>query len=234
MLYLVATPIGNLGDITIRALDTLRAVDVVVCEDTSKTGLMLHHFEIKKPMISCNQRNERHAIERVISMLAEGRNVAVVTDAGTPGISDPGYLLVRRCLEAEYEFTMIPGASGCIMALALSGLPGHSFTFRGFPPKKPGPRRRFFDEDSHSGHTLIFYESPFRVVASLRNAFEVYGDRQAAIANDLTKKFELMVRGSLSDLIVWAEKTTLKGEFIYVISGLSKKRHMDEDDLENE
>ena len=167
-------------------------------------------------------------------MLSEGRDVAVVTDAGTPGISDPGYLLVRRCLEEGHEFTMTPGASGCIMALALSGLPAHSFTFRGFPPKKQGPRRRFFDEDGQSAHTLIFYESPFRLVGSLKNALEVYGDRQGAIANDLTKKFELMIRGSLSELVAWAEKTSLKGEFIFLVAGLSKKRHADEDDTDDE
>src|SRR5579872_3696322 len=144
MLYLVATPIGNLGDITLRALETLRAVDVIASEDTRHTGLLLKHFDIKKPQISFHEHNEERACDRILGLLAEGKTVAMVTDAGTPGIADPGFTIVRRAIAANYEFTMIPGPTGLIMALVLSGLPLHAFTFRGFPPRKSGPRKRFF------------------------------------------------------------------------------------------
>ena len=195
MLSLVATPIGNLGDITLRALETLRQADFVASEDTRKTGLLLQHFEIKKPQIAFHEHNEARAGERIIALLQEGKSVALVTNAGTPGISDPGYTLVRRVIEAELEFTLIPGAAGPIMALVLSGLPVHSFTFRGFPPRKSGPRQRFFGVDRAAPHTLIFYESPYRLEAFFRDALAVYGDRDAALCNDLTKKFEEVKRG---------------------------------------
>src|SRR5215469_12570176 len=204
MLYLVATPIGNLEDITLRALNTLRQVDIIASEDTRKTGLLLKHFDIKKPQLSFHEHNERQAGERVISLLQEGKSVALVTDAGTPGISDPGFTLVRSAIAAEVPVTMIPGASAVIMALVLSGLPVHSFTFRGFPPRKSGPRRRFIAIDKDSPHTLVFYESPYRVKAFLADALEVLGDRRAALANDLTKKFERVDRGTLSELVTLA------------------------------
>src|SRR5579863_5904593 len=144
MLYLVATPIGNLNDITLRALETLRAADYVASEDTRKTGLLLKHFDIHKPQIAFHEHNEDRAGERILALLAEGKHVALVTDAGTPGIADPGYTLVRKAIDAGLSLTMAPGPTGLIMALVLSGLPVHSFTFRGFPPRKPGPRKRFF------------------------------------------------------------------------------------------
>ncbi len=139
MLYLVATPIGNLGDITQRALDTLRAVDLVASEDTRHTGQLLRHFGIRKPQVSFHEHNERRALPRLMAVLAEGRDVALVTDAGTPGISDPGYSLVRAAIDAGCGVTMVPGATAAIMAVVLSGLPTHSFTFRGFPPHRGGP-----------------------------------------------------------------------------------------------
>jgi 16S rRNA (cytidine1402-2'-O)-methyltransferase len=219
MLYLVATPIGNLGDITLRALDTLREVDVVASEDTRKTGLLLKHFDIKKPQIAFHEHNEERSGNQIEALLAEGKSVAVVTNAGTPGISDPGFTLVRRALRAGADITMIPGPTGLVMALVLSGLPVHSFTFRGFPPRKSGARRNFLSVDAASPHTLIFYESPYRLAAFLQDALAVYGDRQAAIANDLTKKFELVERGTLSDLAAKAASETLRGEYIVVIGG---------------
>lgn len=219
MLTLVATPIGNLGDITLRALQALRDADYVASEDTRKTGLMLKHFDISKPQIAFHEHNEERAGQRITELLADGKSVAVVTDAGTPGIADPGFTLVRRVLEAGLPLTMAPGPAGLIMALVLSGLPVHSFTFRGFPPRKPGPRKRFFAVDAASPHTLIIYESPHRMEATLRDALEVYGDRTAALANDLTKKFELIERGPLSTLLASVTGKALKGEFILVISG---------------
>ncbi len=222
MLYLVATPIGNLGDISLRALDTLRAVDVVASEDTRKTGLMLHHFEIQKPQISFHEHNEDRASERILDMLREGKSVAIVTDAGTPGIADPGYVMVQKAIADGHEFTLIPGATGLIMALVLSGLAVHSFTFRGFGPRKSGPRKRFFETDIAAPHTLIFYESPYRLESFLRDALDVYGDRQAALANDLTKKFEQVQRGPLSALLEKVKGKTLKGEYVVVIAGVER------------
>lgn len=224
MLYLVATPIGNLGDITLRALETLRAVDFVASEDTRTTGRLLKHFEISKPQIAFHEHNEDRAVERIFGILREGKSVALVTDAGTPGISDPGFSLVRRAIAESIEVTMIPGAAGLIMAVVLSGLPLHSFTFRGFPPRKSGARQRFLAVDEASPHTLIFYESPYRLLQFLEDARIVYGDRDAALANDLTKLYEKVERGSLSQLIASitaqsSKSATLKGEYIVVIHG---------------
>ncbi|MBI9044126.1 MAG: 16S rRNA (cytidine(1402)-2'-O)-methyltransferase [Anaerolineaceae bacterium] len=219
MLYLVATPIGNLGDITLRALDTLREVDWVISEDTRKTGFLLNHFEIKKPQMSYHEHNERKMLPKILDMLQDGKNIALVTDAGTPAVSDPGFLLVRSVIEAEIPFTSIPGPTAVIMAVTLSGLPVHSFTFRGFPPRKPGPRKRFFGVDQESPHTLIFYESPYRLKAFLEDALEVYGDRQAAIANDLTKMFETVLRGNISTLISNPEIEKPRGEYTVLIAG---------------
>lgn len=219
MLYLVATPIGNLNDITLRALEILRQVDLIASEDTRKTGLLLKHFDIQKPQISFHEHNEQYAGERIEELLKQGQSVAVVSDAGTPGISDPGFTLVRRAINAQIEFTMIPGPTAFVMALVLSGLPVHSFTFRGFPPRKTVGRRKFLAVDQSSPHTLIYYESPYRLDGFLRDALEVFGDRQAAIANDLTKMFEKVERGTLSSLLASVEQTKLKGEFIVVIEG---------------
>jgi 16S rRNA (cytidine1402-2'-O)-methyltransferase len=230
MLYLVATPIGNLGDISHRALETLRAVDVVASEDTRKTGFLLKHFDIKKPQISFHEHNERRRGERIIELLRQGKDVAVVTDAGTPGIADPGFTIVRRALQEGLELTMIPGPAALIMALVLSGLAVHSFTFRGFPPRKGGPRRRFLEVDARSPHTLIFYESPYRIEALLRDALAVYGDRQAALANDLTKMFEHVERGSLSELLAALGTGKLRGEYVLAVAGAEDKPDDDEPD----
>ena len=223
MLYLVATPIGNLDDITLRALETLRAVDMIASEDTRKTGLLLKHFDIQKPQIAFHEHNEKRAGERIIALLKAGKAVALVTSAGTPGISDPGFTLVRRAIEAGLDLTMIPGPTGLIMAVVLSGLPVHSFTFRGFPPRKPGRRRRFLAVDQESPHTLIFYESPHRLIAFLEDALAVYGDRPAAIANDLTKFYEHIWRGTLSALAAELREAKLRGEYIVVMAGKDAK-----------
>jgi 16S rRNA (cytidine1402-2'-O)-methyltransferase len=206
MLVLVATPIGNLGDISQRALAALESADVVVSEDTRKTGFLLTHFSIKKPQISFREDNEQRVLPKIMDILTSGKNVALVTDAGTPSISDPGFILVRSAIATGIEVSAVPGPTV------------HSFTFRGFPPRKSGPRKRWMEIDQKSPHTLIFYESPHRLVAFLRDALEVYGDRSAVIANDLTKKFETLFRGSLSELIAEMEKTDLKGEFAVVIA----------------
>ncbi|HMD89455.1 MAG TPA: 16S rRNA (cytidine(1402)-2'-O)-methyltransferase [Anaerolineaceae bacterium] len=219
MLYIVATPIGNLGDISLRALETLRAVDLVVSEDTRKTGLMLKHFDIKKPQLSFHEYNEDRVFPKILSLLEEGKSVALVTNAGSPAISDPGFVLVRAAIQAGLPLTAIPGPTALITALILSGLAVHSFTFRGFPPHKAGARRRFLTVDQNSPHTLIFYESPYRLKAFLQDALTVYGNRRAAIANDLTKLFESVCRGSLAELISQLEKEEPRGEYTVVITG---------------
>jgi 16S rRNA (cytidine1402-2'-O)-methyltransferase len=219
MLYLVATPIGNLGDITLRALETLRTVDVVASEDTRKTGLLLKHFAIEKPQLSFHEHNEERAGQQIEALLLAGKSVALVTNAGTPGISDPGFTLVRRAIKAQIPCTMIPGPTGLIMALVLSGLPVHSFTFRGFPPRKSSARRAFLAVDAASPHTLVFYESPYRLCAFLADALAVYGDREAALANDLTKRFEAVQRGKISSLLATLRAGPFKGEYIVVVAG---------------
>ena len=228
MLYLVATPIGNLNDITLRALNTLREVDIIASEDTRKTGLLLKHFDISKPQIAFHEYNEQRAGQQIEDMLKQGKSVALVTNAGTPGISDPGFTLVRRAIAADIDVTMIPGPTALVMALVLSGLPVHSFTFRGFPPRKAGARRRFLEVDKESPHTLIFYESPYRLEGFLKDALEVYGDREAALASELTKMFENVQRGTILSLLESVSKGKLKGEYIVVIAGRDAKRLQEE------
>jgi len=217
-LYLVATPIGNLGDITLRALETLKQVDLVASEDTRHTGLLLKHFEISKPQMAFHEHNERQAAPRIIQLLEEGKSVALVTSAGTPGVSDPGFVLVRDAIQAGIEITAVPGATAFVMALVLSGLPVHSFTFRGFPPNKPGKRRHFLEADKDSPYTLIYYESPFRLCKLLEDALEVFGDRPAAIAKELTKIYESVRRGTLSELLANLEENP-KGEYVVLVAG---------------
>jgi 16S rRNA (cytidine1402-2'-O)-methyltransferase len=220
VLYLVATPIGNLGDITLRALDVLREVDWVASEDTRKTGILLKHFDIKKSHISFHEYNEDQAGRKLIRLMRdEGKSVALVTNAGTPVISDPGFTLVREAIKEGIPVTMVPGPTALIMALALSGLAAHSFTFRGFAPRKSGKRRAFLGVDQNSPHTLIFYESPYRVKAFLEDALAVLGDRQAALANDLTKLFETVQRGSLTELRASLDSAEPRGEYTIIIAG---------------
>ncbi len=219
MLYLVATPIGNLGDITLRALEVLRSVDLIASEDTRKTSILLIHYDIHKPQKSYHAFNEKKVVPKLLERLLDGESVAVVTSAGTPGISDPGYSLVKAAIEHDIPVTAIPGPSAVVMALTLSGLPAHSFTFKGFPPRKSGARQRFIAEDADSPHTQIYYESPHRITAFLEDALAVLGDRPAVIANDLTKKFESVYRGSLQELSVMLQTETPRGEYTVVIEG---------------
>jgi 16S rRNA (cytidine1402-2'-O)-methyltransferase len=222
MLYLVATPIGNLGDITLRALEILRSADIIASEDTRKTGILLKHFGISRPQLAFHEHNEDRAGDRIMSLLADGKTVAVVSEAGTPGISDPGYSIVRRAIEAGEAVSMAPGPAAVVMAVVLSGLPVHSFTYRGFAPHKGGPRRRFLQVDVDSPHTLIFYESPYRIEAFLQDALGVYGDRPAALAHELTKLYESMARGTLAQLLASVQQMKPKGEYVVVIAGAGR------------
>ena len=219
MLYLVATPIGNLGDISLRALDVLRSVDLIASEDTRKTSILLLHYDIHKPQQSYHAFNEKKVVPKLLQKLLAGQSIAVVTSAGTPVISDPGYSLVRAAIDHEIPVTAIPGPAAVVMALTLSGLPAHSFTYKGFPPRKSGARQRFIAEDLDSGHTQIFYESPHRIQQFLEDALKILGDRQAAVANDLTKKFETVRRGSLSEMVAWIKAEPPRGEYTVVIEG---------------
>ena len=222
MLYLVATPIGNLEDITLRALKVLRSVDLIASEDTRKTSILLKHYDIHKPQKSYHAFNEKKAVPKLIDELIAGKSIAVVTSAGTPTISDPGYSLVKAAIENDIPVTALPGPAAVILALSLSGLPAHSFIYKGFPPRKSGARKRFILEELESPHTLIFYESPHRIQAFLEDAQFVLGDRQAALANDLTKKFETVSRGSLSELIQELKGEPPRGEYTVVIQGKRK------------
>ncbi len=223
MLYLVATPIGNLSDISQRALQTLGDADYVAGEDTRKTGRLLAHFEIKRPQISFHEHNKLRVTEKIVKLLEQGKDVALVTSAGTPGISDPGFVLVRAALEADIEVTMIPGPTAFVAALVLSGLPVHGFTFRGFAPRKTGRRKSFLAVDKHSPHSLYFYDSPHRLRAFLTDAIEVFGDRRAALAKELTKMFESVKRGRLPELLAGLDEK-LKGEYVVVIAGNQDER----------
>jgi len=221
MLYLVATPIGNLADISQRAIDTLRQVDYIASEDTRKTGRLLKHFDIQKKQISFHEYNERQVCKRILGILQQDKSVALVTSAGSPGISDPGFVLVRAAIEGGIEVTMVPGPCALVMALVLSGLPVHSFVFRGFAPRKKGQRQKFLQADRDLPYTLIYYESPFRLKSFLEDALDVFGDRDAAISKELTKLFETIKRGKLSHLLTNLEDKP-KGEYVIAIAG---KRH---------
>lgn len=201
MLYLVATPIGNLGDLSARAIETLRAVDCIYCEDTRHTGLLLQHFGIQKPTRSLHTHNERERTEEVVEALKSGREIAYVSDAGMPGVSDPGAMLVDACYREGLPCTVIPGASAVPIAAVLSGLPAQPFSFFGFLPRESKPRREMLDAIAGVRHQVILYESPHRVQATLRDLLDRFGDGPAAVLRELTKKYETVERGTLSALV---------------------------------
>lgn len=219
VLYIVATPIGNLGDITARALTTLRLVDLVACEDTRKTGLLLHHFEIKKTMVSFHEYSNQERARFIIEELLSGKNVALVSDAGTPLISDPGFRLVRDVIQKNIRIESIPGPSALINALILSGFQPEPFAFFGFLPEKEKKRKEMLTETASEKKTIIFYESPYRIKKSLKNISEILGERRIAVMREMTKKFEEIVRGNAADILNHFEKKDPKGEFVIVIEG---------------
>lgn len=221
MLYLVATPIGHLDDITLRALEILRGVDIVLSEDTRRTGRLLKHYGISARQMAYHEHNEQRAVPKALAALEQGRALALVTDAGTPGIADPGYRLVQAAIQAEIPVSMAPGPSAPVMALVLSGLPVHRFSFCGFPPRRPVARRRYLEADADRADTLIYFESPHRVHALIADALEAFGDRRAALANDLTKLHEKIDRSPLSVLLEATRDRRLRGEFILLVEGRS-------------
>lgn len=220
-LYLVATPIGNLEDISNRARKILETVDVIACEDTRKSGKLLELLNIKKrnPLLSFFDHNEDQALMRIKSLILSGNKVALISSAGTPGISDPGYKLVQLAIQNHFTITMVPGPTALIMGLVLSGLPSHSFTFRGFPPRKVNQRKKFLLVDVSSPHTLIFYESPHRLLKFLEDCYSIYGDRKMAVLNDLTKYFETIIRGTTKEVISQLQSSKIQGEYVILIEG---------------
>jgi 16S rRNA (cytidine1402-2'-O)-methyltransferase len=218
MLYVVATPIGNLGDITLRALEVLKSVDLVAAEDTRHSGMLMKHFGIKKPFISYHEHNEAKRTAELVEHLAAGENVALITDAGTPGLSDPGLRLVRECIQRELLFTIIPGPSSILTALVGSGFSTEKFSFRGFLPVKTGQRERELRAAAESRETIIFFESPYRLTKTLAACIDVMPDRQLCIARELTKKFEEFRRGTARELLAHYEARPPKGEIVLVIS----------------
>jgi 16S rRNA (cytidine1402-2'-O)-methyltransferase len=219
---------------TQRAIQILRDADVIACEDTRRTRNLLAHCEIPCPtrLLSYRQGNEENTGRYLVELLQSGQTVALCSDGGCPSISDPGYRLVALAIDKGIEVQAIPGASATLTALMVSGLPTSSFTFKGYPPKKAGPLRRFLESDRDAAHTLILYESPFRIAKTLKAAIDVLGDRRAAVCVELTKKFESVRRGFLSELTAIFETKSVKGEITIVIAGLHDKfvNQTDEDD----
>ena len=219
MLYVVATPVGNLGDITLRALDVLKGVDVVAAEDTRHSGLLLKHFEIKKPFVSYHEHNEAARTVELVERLARGENVALITDAGTPGLSDPGLRLIRECISRELPFTIVPGPSSILIALLGSGFSTERFLFRGFLPVKSGQRERELQIAAESEETTLFFESPYRLLKTLQACSSIMPARQLCVARELTKKFEEFRRGTAAELLAHYEAYPAKGEIVLIVSG---------------
>ncbi len=218
ILYLVPTPIGNLEDITIRAMQILGEVDIIACEDTRRTGQLLSKLQIKKKkFISYHDFNESSRADQLLSSLNEGLSVAVVSDAGSPGISDPGYRIVRTAIENDIEIVPLPGPCSVISALTASGLPTDRFFFEGYLSHKSSGRKKKLEEIKELSHTLIFFESPHRLIKSLNDMHEILGDRRACVAREMTKIYEQFVRGPISEIVKQFSNLTVKGEIVIVV-----------------
>lgn len=220
MLYVVATPIGNLGDITLRALEILKDVDLVAAEDTRHSGILLKHYQIDKPLVSYHEHNEAMRTAQLVERLAAGEKVALISDAGTPGLSDPGARLIRECIKRELPFTIIPGPSSISTALVGSGFSAEKFFFGGFLPNKSGRRERELRAAATREETSVYFESPYRLTKTLKACIEIMQDRQICVARELTKKFEEFRRGTADELLAHYEARPPKGEIVVVISAL--------------
>src|SRR5437588_1085872 len=219
MLYVIGTPIGNLGDVTLRALETLRSADVVAAEDTRHSGILLKHYGIQKPLVSYHEHNEAMRTAQLIERIAANQNVALITDAGTPGISDPGARLIRECIKRQLPFTIIPGPSSILTALVGSGFSAEQFFFGGFLPVKSGQRQRELRAAAAREETSAYFESPYRLTKTLATCIDILPGRQLCIARELTKKFEEFRRGSASELLAHYEVHPPKGEIVLLIAG---------------
>lgn len=221
-LYLVPTPIGNLDDMTFRAVKVLQEVDLILAEDTRTSGFLLKHFHISTPMRSHHKFNEHQAIQHVIEQLKGGKQIALISDAGTPAISDPGFLLARACVENDIPVECLPGATALIPALVVSGIPNDRFCFEGFLPIKKGRKTRL-NQLAEETRTMVFYESPYRVVKTLTQFSELFGtERQASVSREISKKFEQTVHGTLSELTLHFTEHTPKGEFVIIVAGFEE------------
>lgn len=219
MLYIVPTPIGNLADMTFRAVDVLKEVDLILAEDTRTSGVLLKHYSISKPLQSYHQHNEHQVTERLVAQMQEGKKMALLTDAGTPGISDPAFFIIRACIKAGIRVECLPGATALIPALVNSGLPSDSFCFEGFLPLKKG-RHTMLTALANENRTIILYESPMRLVKTLHQLMEYFGeDRPCSVSRELTKKFEENARGTLKEVHDHFIQKTVKGEIVIVIAG---------------
>jgi 16S rRNA (cytidine1402-2'-O)-methyltransferase len=222
-LYIVPTPIGNLEDISFRAVNILKEVDFILAEDTRTTSILLKHYDISKPVFSYHKFNEHQVIERFIQKIKEVENVALVSDAGTPGISDPGFLIVREAIKNDIDLECLPGAVAFIPALILSGLPNDRFCFEGFLPQKKGRQKRLY-ELKQEKRTMIFYESPFRVAKTIGEFAEFFGnERKASISREISKLYEETIRGTLAELKILMQTRTLKGEIVICVEGDNDK-----------
>jgi 16S rRNA (cytidine1402-2'-O)-methyltransferase len=223
-LYIVSTPIGNLEDITLRGIRVLKEVDLIACEDTRVTKKLLSHYQIQKPLTSYHEHNEREKAEELLSLLEAGKSIALVSDAGTPGVSDPGYRLVSLTSEKGIEVISIPGSCAAMAALSISGLPTSGFVFLGFLPKSDKRRREYLESIQEYPQTLIFYESPNRVIETLKDIFEILGDRQVSVSREITKMFEETLREKISKVIQKLEqRERIKGEFTIALDGKIKE-----------
>ena len=235
ILYIIATPVGNLADATPRMQETLQSLDALGCEDTRHTGNLLSLLGIQRPpvLFSNHEYNEHAMAEKIVRMLDDGKMVGLCSDAGYPLISDPGYTAVRAAIAAGHQIVPIPGASAIPLALIMSGLPCSSYTFKGFPPRKPGARRSFLEQEKEMPHTLVFYESPFRVAKLLEEALEVLGNREAAVCMELTKQFERCARGTLEELLAQFKDKKIKGEVVVVVAGKGRNSAPESDEAED-
>ncbi len=223
MLTIVPTPIGNLGDITLRALEALKRADKILCEDTRQTQKLLQRYEIQKPLLSYHEHSSPEKTAAVLELLKEGQHLALVSDGGMPLVSDPGFQIVHAVLAEQLPLEVLPGPSAVTTALVLSGLPTDSFSFMGFLSNKGQRRRHELEALAEREETLIFFESPFRIVKMLEDALAVFGDREAAVAREITKKFEEVLRGNLSELIQDLTQKPRKGEMVVLVSGKDRK-----------
>ncbi len=230
-LYLVPTPIGNLEDITLRSIRILKECDIILAEDTRTSGVLLKHFQIQKRMVSYHAHNEHKMLDRIVEEIESSNSVALITDAGTPGISDPGFLIVRECIKRNIPVECLPGATAIIPALVNSGLPNDRFCFEGFLPQKKGRQTKMHSLKDEE-RTMVFYESPYRLVKTLEQLGEVFGkERQASVSRELTKMFEENKRGTLEELADYFKSKTVKGEIVIVVGGKESGRISKEDEM---
>lgn len=232
-LYVVSTPIGNLADISFRAVSTLKEVDLIAAEDTRTTSKLLSHYNIETPLSSYHKHNISTKTDKLVNELLAGKNIAIVSDAGTPGISDPGSELIKACIANSIAVTGVPGANAMLNALVISGLPTYRFVFEGFLPRQAGNRRKLLEQLKMETRTICFYESPYRLLSALRDIHDIFGNRKSAVVREATKMFEEVIRGELCEIIDIFQEKTPKGEFVIIIEGMQDKDASATNDISN-